>query len=260
MAPDTPVTVTLGPKVLWIWLREGEVWLSHEAESSEEGRLRLRQGPPPPPPPIDDERWERWATAGPVGRVDLHPVLPPRSIVLQPERVFRLSRGAGARVYVRVPLSIQVRVPGLQGALLEEIPTVTMSDTWWGDPMRGELAFWLPTTARRAMRAELFLPHLAVAPVQLWNRSQQDLRVEKLLLKVEHLALYEESPGRIWTDVATVRYQGESEESLIEKGGGPPEEAPEAHQVAEPRVTAPSGLRAWTFDRIRSFSGLGFPP
>ncbi len=254
LSEESPVTVVLGPQVIWLRLRDGEVWLAH-APRDPSATQRGERSPVPPP---DDPSWERWATAGRVSRVELKPVLSSRPVVLQPERTFRLTRGAGARVYVRLPVWIRVQLPGDPPVVLDELPSMTMSDTWWGDPMRGELAYWLPTTARREMRPELFLPHVAVCPLQMWNRSAGDLRVERVLLKVEYLSLFEEAPGRLWTDVSTLRYEGEMEESVVEKSGTPPEEAPAARPICPPRLSAPKGLRAWSFDRIRA--GFGMAP
>ncbi len=253
LAGREPLTVTVGPRVLWLSLRDGELWVAH---SPLEGRLPSRTETPPVPDQ-DSESWERWATESPIEEVELRPLLPPRPIVLEPERSFRLTRGAGARVYVRVPLWIQLRIPEPDPLVIEEVPTMTLSDTWWGGSHRGELAYWLPTTARREIRPELFQPHLGVCPLQMWNRSRSELLVDKLLLGVEHLSLFQEGAGRLWTDVSTVRYQGEGVESVIDRSGAAPDEAPEAQLVTPARSPDQTGLRAWTFQRLRGFPGFG---
>ena len=185
-------------------------------------------------------------------------------MVLEPEWPFRLLPGAEARVFVRVPLWIRmdlvVRTPGdpedVRRLKLQETPAVLMSDTWWGELHSGELAYWLPTTARRATAPRLFAPHAAVCPLVLRNQADEDLRVEKLALRTSHLSLFV-GEGRIWSDESRVLYQGGEEGSQIEMTGQPPSEAEAAELVSGPRTPIQRGFRARTFDRLRALPGLG---
>jgi hypothetical protein len=235
----------------------GEVWLAHE-HFLKPGEYDGAGHPSPPPEPPEGVGWSRWATPDRSGDVALLPALPDRTVVLKPERSFRLMNGAGARVFVRVPLWIRVELVlgQTERVLLEEIPSLVMSDTWWGDFIEGELAYWLPTTARREMRPELHRLHLAACPLQLLNRSGTDLNVEKLALRVPHLSLFVHG-GHFWADEARVTYQGDAEGSHIEMTGRSPAEAPGGIPVASPRRPVHRGLRARTFDRLRLLSGIG---
>ena len=249
----------VGPRELWFQAREGEIWIAHDdAVSPEEARSGGPWTRSPDPEPPEGVDWFRWATPGGETDLFLRPALPDRTLVLEPERPFRLLTRAEARVYVRVPLWIRVELP-LASAdtalLLEEVPSLAMSDTWWGGFMEGELAYWLPTTARREMVPALHHPHLAVCPLLLSNRSGSDLAVEKLALRAPHLSLFSHQ-GRLWADEARVTYQGLEEGSQIDVTGQAPAEAEGAVRVTPPRKPSQRGFRARTFDRIRALPGV----
>jgi hypothetical protein len=251
------VPLEIGPTQLWIRAEAGELRVARGAPVTIEAARRARRTLPPEPP--EDLDWTRWATPGGERAVSLVPALPDRTVVLEPESPFRLLPRAEARVYVRVPLWIRIELSlgGEEGVvLLDEIPSLAMSDSWWGDFQAGELVYWLPTTARREMTPELHLPHLAVCPLRLVNGSRSALGVEKLALRVGHLSLFA-LEGRIWADESLVRYQGEAEGSQIEMSGAPPPEAPGAVPVRGPRAAAPKSFRARTFERLRQLPGMG---
>ncbi len=240
--------VDIGPLTLWLTALQNEVWLAFRRSS--EGR------PAPGDEPPDDLDWSRWALSNTPHRLRLRPVLPDRLVVVKPEHPFTLLRKATARVYTRVPAWVRVEaVEGSRskGKTLVEIPTEVLSDTWWGDFLTGELGYWLTTKARRGLTPELFEPHLVMSTLQLVNRSDDALPVEKLAWRVEHLSTYEKD-GRLWAEETTVSYLGDAEGSEIHMEDRPPEEADGAHEISAARAQV-KGLRARTFLRLRALSG-----
>lgn len=254
---DEPLELELGPLSLRARRREDEVWLAHTpGDWTRAGRSRA--GGPTPGPGEREEEWVRWPVPGAASKLEITPVLPARSIVVEPELSFRLLPRARARVFVRVPLwvRVSVRADGEEARTLTEFPSATLSDTWWGAPTEGELCYWLATTARREVTPEIFEPNVAVCPLTLANRSDDELPVEKIALRVIHLGLFCQEGG-FWTDETRVRYRGVEEGSDIEVAGGRPPEAPEAVRVAEPREEPPSRkFYARTFARLKSLPGL----
>jgi hypothetical protein len=243
----------IGPRDLWLRLDQGEVRLADAPAPS--GSDEADALPP------DGVEWSRWAlppspdSAPP--RVTLRPAFPDRALIVQPDTPFSLLPRAEARVFVRVPLDIRVEVETTTGesVALRTIPAVALSDTWWGDFLEGELCYWLTTTARRQVTRALLEPHLVICPLRMVNASDDDLKVEKLAFRVEHLSLYAEGAG-FWADESRVRYHGDQEGSRIDMTGTPPEEARDARLVMAPPVPA-RGIRALTFNRLRHLSGLG---
>jgi hypothetical protein len=266
LVDDEVLALRLGTLDLWLRWRDGEIWLSQHDRVTGSGELATWGFGSPPTGPGKDAEWTRWATPAGEREVLLRPTLPDRSLVLETEWPFRLLPGAEAKVFVRVPLWIRIEVrvgssAGKEGrpVRLKELPTVGMSDTWWGELHHGELAYWLPTTARRTIAKRHFAPHLAACPLVMRNRAEYDLEVEKLALRVDHLSLFAEQ-GRIWSDETSVTYHGGEKGSEIDMTGRPPSQAEGAGLVSGPRTPIQRGLAARTFDRLRAFPGLGGGP
>lgn len=202
----------------------------------------------------DEPEWTRWAPAAWDGRIRLSPVHPDRLVVVQPQDDFWLMRGARARIYLRVPLHVQVEALGSSAQSLLRVPTQVLSDTWWGTPEEGELGYWLDTRARREMHDDEFLEHLCVCPLQLENTSRDDLLVDRIALRVAHLSVFREGE-RLWADETRVRYLGEDAGSRIEMAGRPPSEASGAERISPPAAPMVRGFTARTFARLRSSIG-----
>lgn len=224
-------------------LRLGPLRLTFASNS---GELRLAWGYDDAPP-----EWTRWATGQWDGQIRLTPVQPDRVVVIKPEREFRLLRGARARVYLRVPLHVQIESLGSNPRTLIRIPSAHLSDSWWGSPLEGELGYWLDTRARRSMKDDEFLEHLCICPLQLENDSTDHLLVDRIALRVAHLSVYRDG-NRLWADETRVRYLGEEAWSRIEMSGQAPAEAPDATRVTPPDMPLPRGFTARTFARLKS--------
>lgn len=244
------LTVRVGPLVVWARMRSEEVWLAHEP-----GDWSRAEEEPAEEPPPESEGWTRWPVPDAARGIRLSPAFPPRPVVVKPELSFRLLPRTTARIYVRVPLWVQVTVPRGGNTRLTEIPTLTLSDTWWGEFSDGELCYWLPTSAQRRVRPGTVGPHQAVCPLDLSNRSGDELEVEKVALRVAHLSIFRADEG-FWADATRVRYRGAEEGSEIEVTGRAPESAAGAVPVTEPRSPLTRSFRARTFSRLRTLSGL----
>lgn len=251
---DETLRLQVGPLVLRARSTEDEVWLAH---TPGEGTRTSRRPTDAAGEPGEDD-WVRWPVPGRTDRLLLSPLFPQRPVVAEPDRSFRLLPRARARIFVRVPLWVRASTLRDEEHVLTEMPTVVLSDTWWGGFTEGELCYWLRTSARRSVPSDVFRPHLAVCPLELSNRSDEELPVEKLVLRVSHLSLFVQQNGHLWADETRVRYRGSDEESEIEMSGKRPDEAPDAVRVAEPRIPPPArGFRALTVARLKSLPGLG---
>lgn len=239
--------IVIGPLTLWFRRVKNELWMTlHRSDNG--------SSDPTPPPDVE---WGRWALGDIPVTIRLRPVLPDRLLVVKPDLTFTLLKRARARVYARVPVWVHVSTVDRRNEVnhLTDVPTVVLSDTWWGDFNEGELAYWLPTKARRELQDAHFESHMAIAVLQLTNQSQDDLPVEKLALRVEHLSIFE-TEGRLWAEEVKVDYRGESEGSDIRMDDNPPEEATGAREISPARAQT-RGFRARTFTRLKALSGFG---
>jgi len=244
---DEIFRVQLGALTVFIRKEGDEIWVSHD--------LHTEDGVAPSPPSAPEE-WSRWGASESPGEVEILPSFPDRPLVLRPENPFKLLPEAKARVFVRVPAWVRVVVPGPRGGTLIEIPTVTLSDTWWGTPQEGQICYWLDILARREATEEVFRPDRILCPLELFNRAPEDLPVEKILLRVGHLSIFRGS-RTLWSDEIRVRYRGEAEGSDIEMTGRTPPEAPGATRLTSSRMPLPKGFSARTFSRLKAIPGLG---
>jgi len=241
LAPGNSSMVTLGELSLEFVRRPEEIHL----------RSWMADGGP------DDESWVRWAV-GQDEDVRLEPATPDRLVVVSPEHSFHLPPKARARIYLRLPVFLKMVVRSSSGAVsvIADLPSLVLSDTWWGDPTEGELAYWITTKARRELSADLFVPYFAMSALALENGSAEPLPVERFAVRVPHLGLFD-ADGRLWTGETRVRYESVSEGSRIRFTGRPPAEAGAAVQVAPARDPQSRGFHARTFQRLKSFSHLG---
>lgn len=239
----------IGPLVIWLRGVENELWVTFH---------RSTEGEEPPTEIPTDADWSRWALPEDHKYVRVSPVLADRPLVIKPEQTFTLIRRASARIYMRVPVWVRLEAtagPSGPRTLLTEIPTIHLSDTWWGDFQTGEMAFWLATKGRRHITPDLFEPHLVISAVQLDNRSEDDLPVEKHALRVEHLSIYEKD-GWLWAEEVRVVYHGEYEGSEIHMDDLPPKEAEGAVEISPARHQTRT-FRARTFARLRALTPWG---
>lgn len=244
---DAPLRFQLGPLTILVLKAGDEIRTRTIQEGTHEPSSGTVSG---------SSAWSRWAAPEDPGEIEFLPAFPDRPLVLRPEDPFYLLPGAHARVYVRVPVSIQVRIPVGTGATIMEIPTFSLSETWWGDAEAGELCYWLHIVARRDAPPEIFRPDRIICPVDLVNEAREELPVEKILLRCEHLSVFR-GASSLWSDEIRVRHRGEEIGSDLEMTGRNPPEAPRATRVNPPRVPVAKGFRARTFARLRGLSGLG---
>ena len=231
----------LGTLQLKVRRTETEIW------------LRAHRSPAGDP---EQAPWQRWAVAA-TGQIEIRPALPNRLIVVSPEHEYHLPPQGVSRIFVRVPLFVQVAIlEGDSEVVAADLPSIVLSDTWWGTFTEGEIAYWLETKARVDLSDDLFLPHLGMCTLTLTNDSPSALPVERFAVRAAHLSLFTDG-ARNWTDSVSVRYDDSPEGSEITFAGKAPAHAREAEVIARPRVRLEMSFHAKTFDRLRSLSNPG---
>lgn len=242
-----PLGFDWGPLQLWLKRIHNELWLASRTEGEDEAATE----------PPEADRWKRYILKQPCEAVRLSPRFPDRPVVVQPENVFILTSRATARIYVRCPLWIAVEaIAGTASVEVADIPLVTLSGTWFGGMTQGDLCYSISSGARRAVEPDARRPYLAICPIQIVNRSEEDLTVETICLRVSGLAVYRDG-DQLWSDEAIIHYLGVDLASEIRFTGTPPSETANARRVSEPREPVRHGFALPSFASLKDLSGLG---
>lgn len=262
LKPGQTHTHQVGPVTIYLKKIANEIWVAHKhLPAQQEGDKHDFRG-------SEDETamnnskedpgldWVRWALKEDIYKFSFLPCFPDRPIVIKPDYPFKISKGAEARIYSRVPVFVRVVPSDYPDFVITEIPTVILSNTWFGAFTEGQLCYWLPTTARRSIDPEMFEQHMAVCTMQIKNNSQEELKFENICLKVERLSLYAKDEY-LWADQSDITFQGEEKNCDIEMKGRLPVEAEGGKLITGPRTPIKKGFAELTFQRLKEFHPLG---
>lgn len=200
--------------------------------------------------------WHRWSYKSEKPLLHLKPIFPDRPVVVEPEAAFRIAEDVRVKIYVRVPVWLNIVLEGNTSTSLMEIPTVILSNTWFGTFTEGDLCYWISSGARREIEPDPSRPYLAICPLLLIDNSPEDLDVQKICLRVANLSLFIHE-DHLWADETKINFKGETEVAQIEVTGTAPQEARGAKLIATPREVMKKAFAARTFSTLRDLPGLG---
>lgn len=241
----------IGPLGFWI-ARTPQEWRVAWEDAGAEGLTVAAVQPPP-----DTAAWTRWAGELSLGAIRLSPVTPDRSVVVRPEQAFRILQHGSARIYVSLPVWVRLELlTDAEPLRMIDLPTVRLSNTWFGSFFEGELCYWLETSARRTAEGQPARPHVATAPVLVQNAGKEELPLESVCLHAAHLAVYEDQHG-LWTSEVRVTSSGVKDPQRIEMSPGPPPGAPGAEARSQPREQQRGGILARTVGLLHALPGGG---
>jgi hypothetical protein len=237
----------IGPLGFWLRRKSREWQLAQEDGDVAETVAASAEHPPP-----DDATWTRWATDELVPPVRICPVTPDRAVVVRPADPFRILPHGSARIFVSLPVWVRIELMRPDGPqVLIDLPTVRLSNTWFGTLFEGQLCYWLSTTARRDNYGQDFPAHIANAPMAFSNSTGIELPLEKVALQTANLAIYQ-TPKMLWTSEVRVTSADPAEPQRIDVSTGPPTEAMGAKRLSEPREKRRESLFTRTFGWFRS--------
>jgi hypothetical protein len=143
------------------------------------------------------------------------PVLPDRPVVVRPDRSLTLLPGENALFFVQIPVWFRLSCAGSRRTRIFEEPISTLSQTWFGDPITGELCYGLATRLHQGLDSIEPSAFLAVCPLSITNDSETDLAFEKICLHVENLSVFR-GVRRLWANRLNVIFKGPDQATQIE--------------------------------------------
>ena len=241
-------SLRMGPVRVFLKKVANEIWVAHDYPEADETSDTDAIG--------EKHDWSRWALKEDISEFCVQPCFPNRPIVVKPEYPFKVSKGASARIYSRVPVFVRITPKDYPDFMITEIPTVVLSNTWFGTFTEGELCYWVSTTARRELNPEMFEKHMAVCTMQIKNNSDDELKFENICLRVERLSLYIKDEI-LWADQTDITYQGNDKHCDIEMKGRQPEEAKGSKLLTKPRTPIQKSFATRTFQLFKEIPGIG---
>lgn len=193
---------------------------------------------------------DRYIVADRGSQFSLLPLLPDRAVVARPLSPVFVPAGETVRLYVSMPVWLRLAV-GASHKILTELPTQTLSDTWFGlNTREGELCYALRSRCRLTLDGDVVRPDRAITPVRIRNRAGSVLGLERVRVPASQLSLYAEPDGRLWTSEVALERTEDGQFASLSIGSGAPSEARNARPLAGSRETPPKK------NAIRAFSAL----
>jgi len=159
-----------------------------------------------------------------------------RSVVARPAMPLVVNADGHAVIYVSSPLWVGVAESGAPPFV--EFPVTEPKQTWLGaTPQAGELVYATRTQARMDLDNLDIAPGRVVTQVELVNRLPEPWPIERIVVPLPHLALYQcEHSGSapLWTSSVRIERTSDAEVDA-HVAAGPPGEAGRTTRIAEPR-------------------------
>ncbi|NGP77974.1 DUF432 domain-containing protein [Balneolaceae bacterium YR4-1] len=231
----------LGDLRLWLKYKDEEIWIGHQYAGHADSKEALDSPP-------EDLEWARWAPKEPGNTIKLMPVFPDLPLVVNSEYPLRVNPGASIQIFTRIPVWLRISI-GKNDTVLTELPSIKLSRTWFGTPIEGELCFWAITKARRSLSNVERKPHMVSCPIQITNKTEEDLNFDKFCFRVERLKLFVYNE-ELWSDETRIVYQGEEQYSDINMSGRLPKGMENAKLISPPRKPEHRSLATRTFKMI----------
>jgi hypothetical protein len=251
--PRAVVYASLGP--LEVWLRRlGEDWYVAHRRADPEAQPSAPRVLPSSGK-LNDLPWSRWVSSHASERMRLVPALPDRSVVVRPRYPLNVPTGESVLFYVNIPLWVRVTVGESFELALSEIPSVVLSNTWFGEPTAGELCYALKTKAQRDLEELSNHPYMATCPVKVENLAPTGLDFQRICVRVEHLHVYR-GLRRLWTNQVEVQFKGEDFASQINIIKYAPRLEGISERLCAAREPVERSLLKKSFSVLRSLTGL----
>ena len=238
----------IGPLQFWIKRSENE-WLIGRSydeayraydvgSDTYEGQASLIEEAAP-----EDLEFERWVAAKSEQSIRLVPVLPDRPMVARTVTPLHVPVGHKAIVYLQLPLWVRIEMgPAKKPITLCEIPTVKNSNTWFGDPVSGELCYSLKTLAKSEAPGDRIEPHRALAMVSIVNENTEELlRFERICVRAPLLSLYQ-ADGKFWSNDVRMTFKGGAHGDDVRYLHHKPDMAKNSRLISEAREADKQGI------------------
>lgn len=195
--------------------------------------------------------WRHYLIKG-LSRVRPAPVLPDRPLVVRPDRPLTILPGESAQFFIEIPVWFRLDTDEERETRIFEEPLITLSNTWFGDPVNGELCYGLDIRLHQSIESMERRAYLAICPFSLTNDSSAELPFEKICLHAENLSVFA-GRNRLWTNQLNVVFKGSDQTTQIQIVNNAPEFDEEIVLVSRARQPAEGWSFRKTFSMLKYF-------
>jgi len=253
--PETFYESKIGPVSIWLHYSRNDWYIAEERDENNAvitPLSELRKGYK-----LSQKEWHRWACGKGNLTVQLLPVLPDRPVVVRPESPFKFPPGSEALFFVLIPIWIRITAGHPNPITLMEVPTVVLSNSWFGDTTSGELCYAMKTRALRDLSlVTIPLFNRVVCPVHIKNNSTSQLDFLRLCVRVEHLITFLSESGGLWTNKVFVTYRGEEQLSQIVFSRTYPDFEKDCKKITDARTPFEKSIVKRSFQVLKELTGF----
>ena len=236
----------LGSLHLWVHRGREEWYIAHENEPENEDRFSVGTSDAL----FDTNRdWTRWTLGGNIENIQLKPRLPDRPLIVRPEMPMCLMPKQSVQFFVGIPIWMAITF-GAKQEQVTEVPTMPLSNSWFGSFTEGELCYAMKTTAKLHQEDLILSAQRAVFPVEIRNASHEKLNFERLCLRPQFLNIYQ-GDSCMWTSKARVSYRGEEVWSRMVYSSLAPDYDNAKRLLGKARESLQRGALLKTFDGLK---------
>ena len=154
----------------------------------------------------DNEQSEYHQT-GKSNTLIIQPALPEKPLVFKGSKL-NVAPKQKLTFFLKIPLKVQLYFSRVQPEhLMKEIAIQRLSDTWFGDTDNGEIAFALGNEYFFDMNEVNPSEFEAICPVTIFNNSPAPFEVERLIIRVDNMGLYQNG-DKIVTSLVEIEFKG----------------------------------------------------
>lgn len=172
--------------------------------------------------------------SGKSNKLILAPALPVKPMVFKSSRII-ISPKQRLTFFVKIPLILQVYASKIQDEnLLAEFPLQHISNTWFGEPVNGEVAFALESDHYLDFKAIEADERFAICPITIFNNDNAALEIERLIIRVDQMHLVKFN-NHLVTSQVKLEYKGKDYLSSVNYGFSKAYHGENHDIVAKPR-------------------------
>ena len=201
--------VEAGEVRIFLMVEEGD-WFAGVVRDKEQRSPAIRKNADPAP---ETTEWQRIGSEADLPEIHLAPAYPDRALVVRPKVSYALIPGERVQFFVGVP--VWIRVAGPSDLTLFQVSTSSLSNTWFGLPTEGELAYAMRTRARRDVKRLGLDPLQVVCSVRIKNQSKEMITFERICIRPRFLSLYEDSRHGLWANESSMIVRSAQEASRV---------------------------------------------